>query len=236
MPFIQSFQKSGYGLFSSTISPYLTLTYINTVDVNTSTTLTHPTNVLVGDVCLLLQYGYDNDSEDFTSANTPANFTSVIATPNTGTTQTSMNISFAVLPSLAAVTIPQPGMDNYGYIAMYYRISGGTLQGTATYPGTSSVVAGSGPVTSTLLASAGNTAYLSFAASSSYNEESLTFSSGMSLQRTQYGNAAPAYASFSVGVSYGPQPSASTEAEGFSTIATYVGVASGRIGFTKAGV
>lgn len=236
MPFIQSFQKSGYGLFSSTVSPYLTLTYINTVDISTSTTLTHPANVLVGDVCLLLQYGYDNDSEDFTSANTPSGFSSVVATPNIGTIQTSMNISFRVLTATTSVTVPQPGMDNYGYIAVYYRLSGGTLQGTTATAGTSSVVTGAGPISSTLAASSANIAYLSFVATSSYNGESLPFSTGIPLQITQYGSAAPAYASLSFGISYGPQGSGTAEAEGFSGSETYVGVASGRIGFTKAGV
>jgi hypothetical protein len=236
VPFLQSSQKTGFGLFSA-INPFLTLTYVNSVDANTTTILTHPTNVQVGDVCVLLQFGYDNDAEFFSSTNTPTGFTSIVATPNiTGDIQTSMNVSFRVLTSTANVTLTQPGMDNYGHVAIYYRLSNGTLQGTTVFSGTSSVVSGSSGATTVMPAASSNLAYLSFMTTSSFNVESIPFASGVSFNLVQYGGSTPAFATFAIGVSYGPQPQATGEGEGFDTSASWVGITSGRIGFAKAGV
>lgn len=235
MPFLQSVQKTGYGIFSA-VDPYLALTFINSVDASGTTTLTHPAGVLTGDICVLLQYGYDNDSEDFLSSNTPSGFTHLVTTPNIGTIQTSMNVSFAILPNINSVTLTQPGMDFFGHIAMYYRLGGPNLQGTSTFPGTANVVSSWTGATTTMPAAAGNISYLSFITTSSFNFESISYPSGVSMQRTQYGAAGSAFASFSIGAAYGPQPQATADGEGFDTGATYVGIASGRIGFTKSGV
>lgn len=235
MPFLQSSQKTGFGLFSAS-NPYLTLTYVNSVDAAGATILAPPTGVAEGDICVLLRFGYDNDSEDFTSANTPSGFTHIVSTPNIGSIQTSMTVSFRVLTSLTGITLADAGMDNHGIIAMFYRPSGGTIQSATVFPGTSSVITGWTGANTTMPAAANNLAYLSFMTTSSYNLESIAYPSGVNFERTQYGGSTPAFASFSIGVSYGPQAQATGVAEGFDTTATYVGITSGRIGFAKAGV
>ena len=241
MPFLQSIQKSGYGMFSSSVNPYLTLTYVNTVDGITTNTLTHPGGVQVGDVCVLMIYGYDNDSEDILSTFIPTGFTSLVTTPTTAATQTSLNISFRVLTSTAAVTMTTAGMDNYAWIAMYYRISNGTLASTQTYPGTSNSVATNTLISSTVPEITANTAALYIGASASYNDEALLYPVGPGVNNgsgsiTAYGNASPLFGSLLVGVTYGPEASAIIEAEPININSINMSVASARIGFTKSGV
>lgn len=90
--------------------------------------LTHPAGVQVGDLCVLFQASWDNDSDFVDTA--PTGFTMINTYPYLYTTTTYLAhaVSYNVLASTASVTLPLGNGDVQAYdgqtfIAMYFRPS-----------------------------------------------------------------------------------------------------------------
>jgi hypothetical protein len=235
MPIISSIQKTGFGLFRASSSPFLQLTLLDFISASTTTSLIHPASVQVGDLCIIMQYGYDDDGEEYVfGGNVPTGFNQFSSGADIGSIQTSVSISYRILTSTAAITVSQPGLDEFGYIAVYYRISNGTLNtGSVTY-GPASLISGYGTTTANssffsfwnlpALASSANLAVVGLAHRPSSAISGLGFSGG-SLQPFE-GTATNTKALLGVGIVYGPVSNGATLSVSVNS-STYAGAAYG---------
>jgi hypothetical protein len=215
--------------------PYLTLTYVSTAQEHSTTTLTHPSGVQAGDICILFLFGYDNDAEEFLSTNKPSSFTHIMTTPDIGTIQTSITASYGILSSTNSLSFSQPGMDAYGHVAFYYRVSNGTLGSIVSLPGETTYATGSTTSSISIPAVESDISYVSFVGSAS-NADGTYNNTDMSIQRTQYADTATtaAFGTFDIGTSNGPVGIGSASAEGFTTSSRLIHLIGGRLGFVKA--
>ena len=225
---------------ASAEGPYLTLTYVATAqDSPTNNTIIHPTSVQAGDLCILFLYGWDNDSEEFLSTNRPSGFTHIMTTPDVSSTQSSITASYAILASTSNTDYTQPGMDSYGYVAFYYRISGGDLDSIISLPGGTSYAAGVGDPSGQISIPGVDSeiSYISFVASSSNAAETYHETTDVSIQQSQYaeGTTAASLGTFDIGVGEGPVGIGTAEAFSFpGASARHVHIIGGRLGFVKA--
>lgn len=218
---------------TSVTNPYLTLTYVGTVQGDATTTLTHPAGVQAGDVCILFLFGYDNDGEEFLSTNRPSSFTHIMTTPDVNDIQTSITVSYGVLSSTSSLSFSQPGMDAYGHVAFYYRISDGTLDSVITLPGGTTYATGSSTNTISIPAVDSKISYLSFIGSAS-NADGTNHVSDMLIQRfNSAGATLDALGTFSIGVGQGPVSVGSAQAIGYGST-RLIHLIGGRLGFVKA--
>ena len=106
------------------------LTYVNAatgIGTTTRLTLTHPSDVQAGDMCVLFHNTWDNDSDFVDTA--PTGFNMINTDPYLYTTATYMahSVSYNVVANPASsVTLPlcngdTQSPDNQGYVALYFR-------------------------------------------------------------------------------------------------------------------
>lgn len=124
------------GILGATIGSYssgsLTLEFLDELDYSTSNTstssltITHPATVQAGDLMILFEGTWDNDS-DYINA-VPTNFTEIYKNAYLYTTATYMGIAISarILPSTANITTPTPvgtTVDGHHFNALYFRPS-----------------------------------------------------------------------------------------------------------------
>ena len=157
------------GILGATIGSYssgsLTLEFLDELDYSTSNTstssltITHPVTVQAGDLMILFEGTWDNDS-DYINA-VPTNFTEIYKNAYLYVTSTYMAIAISarILPNTNDITTPTPvgtTVDGHHYNALYFRPSksitsitpSGTInnQNTTSNPTSQTVSASGGTV------------------------------------------------------------------------------------------